>query len=132
MGLVGVLKNDGSGWVSKHGGHNFFHASLDFTSWTIRTLINHKDILTSATIYDAIWAFKDRLELANMEVMRAIIECFWLASNTFVTPNGELEFYLKEKKEITGLPILGDIYEEYLSIESELEAAFEEFRALFF
>lgn len=79
MQLVGVLENDGSGWVSKHRGHNFFHASLDFTSWTIRTLMNHKDILRSAAIYDAVWAFKDRLELANMEVMRAIIECFWLA-----------------------------------------------------
>lgn len=49
-----------------------------------------------------------------------------------MTPNGELELCLKEIKEIAWLPILGEIYKECLPIESELEAEFEEFRALFF
>lgn len=49
----------------KHGGRNFFHASLDFGNWTIRMLIDHGDVLRSIGIYDAVWAFKDSLELAN-------------------------------------------------------------------
>lgn len=44
-----------------------------------------------------------------------------MATNTFVAPNGELGFSLREMKEITGLPILGEIYEEYFPITSEIE-----------
>lgn len=82
---LSILENDSSGWVSKHGGRGFFHASSDFTSWTIHMLMDHGDVQRSVGIYDVVWAFKDRLELPNMEVMRAIIECFWLVINTFVT-----------------------------------------------
>lgn len=51
-----------------------------------------------------------------------------MATNTFVAPNGELGFSLREMKEITGLPILGEIYEEYFPITSEIELESEEFR----
>lgn len=54
--------------------------------------------------------------------MRAIIECYWPATNTLVTPNGEFRFSLREMKEITGLQIIGEIYEEYFPMASELEA----------
>lgn len=87
---LGVLKNDGSGWVGKYGGRDFFHASSDLTRSIIHMLMDHGYVLRSARIYDVVWAFKGKLELTISEVMRAIIECFWLATNTFVTPNGEL------------------------------------------
>lgn len=35
-------------------------------------------------------------------------------------------------EEITGLPILGELYEEHVPLDSELAAESEEFRALFF
>lgn len=95
-------------------------------------MMGHKGTLRATEMYDMIWAFKYRFELANREVMRAIIECFWPVTNNFVTPKGELRFSVKEIKEVTGLLIFGEIYEEYLPIESELEAESEEFRALFF
>lgn len=58
---LGVLENDGSGWVSKLGVHYFFPC---LTHWTIHILMGHEDTLRSVGIYDAIWAFKDRFELA--------------------------------------------------------------------
>lgn len=41
--------------------------------------------------------------------------------------NGELGFFLREFKEITDLPIIGELYEEYVPLDSELEAESEEF-----
>lgn len=73
---LGVLEDDGSDWVDKHGGCGFFHASTDFARWTLCMLMEQENVLRSAGIYDAVWAYKDRFELANREVMRAIIECF--------------------------------------------------------
>lgn len=46
--------------------------------------------------------------------------------------NGDLGFSLREIKEIIGLPILVEIYEEYFPIGSEIEVKNEEFWALFF
>lgn len=130
---LGVLEDDGSGWVGKHESQGFFHAPKDyFVKWTLKILAQHKHTLRTVSIYDAIWAFKDRLDLTDREVMRAIVQCFWPATNTFVTPNGELGFSLRELKEIIGLPIVGEIYEEYFPVESEWEAETEEFRALLF
>lgn len=51
--------------------------------------------------------------------------------NTFVTPNGELGFSLKEISEIIGIPILGGIYEEFFPIDSEFRGE-DKFQALFF
>lgn len=77
-----VLENDGSGWVGKHKGCGFFHAFADFANWTLRMLVEHEGVLKSTLIYDAVWAFKDHFKLANQEVTRAIIECFWPATST--------------------------------------------------
>lgn len=56
---------------------------------------------------------------------------FGLPQTPFVTPNGEFGFSLKEIGEITGLPIMRSIYEEFFPMESELGGE-DEFRALFF
>lgn len=50
----------------------------------------------------------------------------------FVTLNGELGFSSKDIKDVTCLPILGELYEEYFPAEVELTAESEEFRTLFF
>lgn len=70
--------------------------------------------------------------LGDKEVMGAILESYWPATNTFVTPNDELDFSLKEMKETTGLPILGELFEQYVPLDSELAAESKEFRFLFF
>lgn len=84
--------------------------------------MEHGDVLRFMGIYKAVQAFKDHFELANREVMSIIIECFWSAANTFITPNDELGFCLKEFKEVVRLSILGEIFEGYFPIESELAA----------
>lgn len=113
---LGVLEDDGNGWVGKHGGRGFFHALADFARWTLRRLMEHEDVLRFIGIYDATWDFKDRFELANWEVMRAMIEYFWPSTNTFVAPNGELGFRLKDIKEVTGLRIWGN-YMKSISLQ---------------
>lgn len=52
--------------------------------------------------------------------MRAITECLWPVTNTFVTSNGKIGFSLKEIKEVTSLSILGELYEKYFPEEVEL------------
>lgn len=44
---------------------------------------------------------------------------FCPAGNTCLTPIGELGLSLREMKVITGLPILGDFYEEYVPSDDE-------------
>ncbi|XXG82699.1 hypothetical protein AAC387_Pa10g0597 [Persea americana] len=62
----------------------------------------------------------------------AMLESFLPQTNTFVVTNGEIGFSLKELTAITGLPILGNLYEEFMPINSVLEEQSEEFRLLYF
>ena len=62
----------------------------------------------------------------------AMLESFLPQTNTFVVTNGEIGFSLKELSAITGLPILGNLYEEFMPIDSVLEEQSEEFRLLYF
>lgn len=114
---LGILENDGSGWVGGHIGRDFFQASDDFKRWTLHIRDNYTWILKVAGIYDAVSAFQDRLTLDNREVVRAILERYWVATNTFVMPNNELGFSMRGMKEITDLPILAELYEKYVPLD---------------
>lgn len=70
--------------------------------------------------------------MSDKAVIQATLECFCLTTNTFVTLNDKLGFSLREMKEITCLPIVCELYEDYVPLDNELEAEIEEFRALFF
>lgn len=70
---LGVLSDNSSGWVGTHKGRRFFHAAKYFLEWTTSILVHHEATLKDASIYNVVWAFKDRFELANREVIRAII-----------------------------------------------------------
>ncbi|XXG82834.1 hypothetical protein AAC387_Pa10g0720 [Persea americana] len=61
-----------------------------------------------------------------------ILQSFLPQTNTFVVTNGEIGFSLKELSAITGLPILGNLYEEFMPIDSVLEEQSKEFRLLYF
>ena len=62
----------------------------------------------------------------------AMLESFLPQTNTFIVTNGEIGFSLKELSFITGLPILGKLYEEFMPIDNVLEEQSEEFRLLYF
>ena len=62
----------------------------------------------------------------------AMLESFLPQTNTFILTNGEIGFSLKELSVITGLPILGKLYEEFMPIDSVLEEQSKEFRLLYF
>lgn len=66
---LGILEDEGSGWVGDHSARGFFHSLDDFKKWMLRVLANYLRILKSAGIFDTIWAFQDRLTLGNREVM---------------------------------------------------------------
>ena len=62
----------------------------------------------------------------------AMLESFLPQTNTFVVTNGEIGLSLKELSAITGLPILGKLYEKFMPIDNVLEEQSEEFRLLYF
>lgn len=126
-----ILEDDDNGWVGKHEGRGFFIAASYSPEWMTGILMHHETSLKDAGIYDAIWAFKDRFELANQEVMRAIMECFWPTTNTFITPKGKLVFFRREIKATTRLLIVEAVYEEYFPIDNKLDADPEEFMTFF-
>ena len=61
----------------------------------------------------------------------AIIELFCPATNTFITPNSELGFSLIELRDVFGLPILEEFYEEFVPLSSISERENKEFRVVF-
>ncbi|XXG59346.1 hypothetical protein AAC387_Pa04g1448 [Persea americana] len=103
---LGIFKGEGSNWV---GGA----------------------ILKEAEIFDAVRSFRQTVVFSD-EAFMAMLELFLPQTNTFVVTNGEIGFSLKELSAITGLPILGNLYEEFMPIDSVLEEQSEEFRLLYF
>lgn len=51
---------------------------------------------------------------------QSMLGMFHTAGNTCFTPVGELGFSLFDMKMVTGLPMNGDVYEEYVSSELNL------------
>lgn len=62
----------------------------------------------------------------------AMLESFLTQNNTFIVTNGETGFPLEELNVITGLPIIGKLYEEFMPIDRVLEEQPEEFRLLYY
>ncbi|KAJ8635794.1 hypothetical protein MRB53_010061 [Persea americana] len=88
-------------------------------------------ILKEAEIFYAVRAFRQTVVFSD-EGFMAMLESFLPQTNTFVVTNGEIGFSLKELSAITGMPILGNLYEEFMPIDSVLEEQSEEFRLLYF
>ncbi|KAJ8634480.1 hypothetical protein MRB53_008747 [Persea americana] len=87
--------------------------------------------LKEAEIFDAVRAFRQTVVFSD-EAFMAMLESFLPQTNTFVVTNGEIGFSLKELRAITRLPILSNLYEEFMPIDSVLEEQSEEFRLLYF
>ena len=89
------------------------------------------DVLQAARVLEAAQVTAKGIPCKSKESCRAIVESFCPATNTFITPNFEEGFSLLEINEVFGLPILGDLYEEFIPVDSHLISEPEEFRVGF-
>ncbi|XXG82842.1 hypothetical protein AAC387_Pa10g0728 [Persea americana] len=128
---LGIFKGDGSNLVKPFRLRGRFSADSSWESWTNHILQVGSAILKEAEIFDAICAFRQTVVFSD-EAFIAMLESFLPQTNTFVVTNGEIGFSLKELSVITGLPILGKLYEEFMPIDSVLEEQTEEFRLLYY
>ncbi|XXG41993.1 hypothetical protein AAC387_Pa01g2352 [Persea americana] len=128
---IGIFKGDGSNWVTPFRLRGRFSADSSWESWTDHILQFGGAILKETEIFDAVRAFRQTVVFSD-EAFMATLELFLPQTNTFVVTNGEIGFSLKELSAITGLPILGNLYEEFMPIDSVLEEQSEEFRLLYF
>ena len=117
---LGIFSGDGSSWVKPFPLRSRFSTDSDWKSWTDRILLIGGSILKEARIFDAVHAFRETVTFSD-EAFMAILEAFLPQTNTFVVTNGEIGFSLKELSAITGVPIFGKLYEEFMSIDSVLE-----------
>lgn len=81
--------------------------------WTDFVLCYYGPVLMEIDLYNAIKATRQGFKV-HRGAFGAMLETFCPDTNTCFTPNGELGLSLWEIKDITGLPILGDLYEEYV------------------
>ncbi|KAJ8622124.1 hypothetical protein MRB53_030653 [Persea americana] len=88
-------------------------------------------ILKEAKIFDTVHAFRQTVVFSD-EAFMAMLKSFLPQTNIFIVTNSEIDFSLKELRAITGLRILGNLYVEFMPIDSVLEEQFEEFRLLYF
>ncbi|GHB31336.1 hypothetical protein GCM10010392_68840 [Streptomyces clavifer] len=128
---LGIFSGDGSNWVKPFRLRGRFSADSEWKSWTNHVLLIGGAVLKEAGIFDAVRAFRETVTFSD-EAFKAMLESFLPQTNTFVVTNGEIGFSLKELSAVTGLPILGKLYEEFMPIDSVLEEQSEEFRLLYF
>ena len=128
---LGIFRGDGSNWVKPFRLRGRFSVDSSWESWTDHILQIGGAILKEAEIFDAVRAFRQTVVFSD-EAFMAMLESFLPQTNTFIVTNGEIGFSLKELSAITGLPILGKLYEEFMPIDSVLEEQSEEFRLLYF
>lgn len=67
-----------------------------------------------AGVYDAIWAWCYKQQL-DEELIKALVARWSPCTKTFTTCYGELGISLRDFYRITGLPIVGDMYDKFLS-----------------
>ncbi|KAJ8639998.1 hypothetical protein MRB53_016692 [Persea americana] len=108
---LGIFKGDGCNWVKPFLLHSHFSADSSWELWTDHILQVSGTILKGAEIFDTVRAFRQTVVFSD-EAFMAMLESFLPQTNTFVVTNSEIGFSLKELSAITGLPILGNLYEE--------------------
>lgn len=94
----------------------------DIGNWDRLTdfvLFFFRPLLESVGIFFAIWETQYLFKFSGC-AYASILGTLCSASNTSFTSAIELGFAIHEMKLITGLPISGDLYEEYVRSEEEL------------
>nr|CAD1831615.1 unnamed protein product [Ananas comosus var. bracteatus] len=76
--------------------------------------------LHSSDILGGIITFRDRYEL-DSRIFKGLIEAWCLETNTFYFPYGEVGISLWDINVLGGIPILGDMYEEFVPRNCDLD-----------
>ena len=114
---LGVPVGDGSAWVCKQlNPRGWFTPSRDWELLTKEVLEQCNDILMDAGRVRSQW-----VPSKAKEACKVIMELVCPSTNTFITPNTELGFFLIEMRDVFGLPILSKLYGEFNPLNSILE-----------
>lgn len=129
---LGILARVGSAWDGKkHNPRGWFTPSHDWELWTLQVLAQCGDILADEGVLDVVTTTSRWVPSKAKEACRAIVELFCPSTNTFITPKIELGFSLTEMRDVFGVPILEEFYEEFNPLNSILEREIEEYRMVF-
>nr|GMD60335.1 Cytochrome P450 71A6 [Ipomoea batatas] len=96
-----------------------FSFAKGYWEWTEDILSRHRDVLEAAMIYDGIYASLFTYDRST-HIIQAFCEAWCPMTNTLLTSVGELSISLWDLHVLCGLPISGDIYDEYVPTASEL------------
>lgn len=125
---LGILAKDGIAWIGeKHNRRGWFTPSRDWELWIKTVLEECSDILETAGVLDVVKVTAKWIPCKSKDVCRAIAELFCPATNTFITPNSEVGFSLIEIRNVFGLPILGEFYDELVPLDPVIEKETKEF-----
>lgn len=80
-----------------------------FIYWLCGYLDRFEGVLKKADVYEAIWASRYNQQI-NEELLKALAACWSSYKNTILTCYGELGISLWDIYQITGLPIMGEMY----------------------
>ncbi|XP_020081335.1 uncharacterized protein LOC109704984 [Ananas comosus] len=113
------ILNDHPGWC---GMNRVFGDSIEvegLIEWGNYTISHYTTQLRRAGILGGIVASRGKYS-KNINIIKALVELWCSETNTFHLPYGEVGISLWEIKELSGLPIIGDMYDEYIPPNYEL------------
>nr|CAD1839818.1 unnamed protein product [Ananas comosus var. bracteatus] len=101
------------------------HLEIGPTWMVLKTGLNdviaqYKTQLVQAEILGAIIAFKGKYD-KNPKLFKGLVELWCSETNTFHLPYGEVGISLWDIKELGGLSIIGEMYDEFVPSNSELK-----------
>nr|CAD1836376.1 unnamed protein product [Ananas comosus var. bracteatus] len=88
--------------------------------WVNDVIAQYKTQLVQAEILGAIIAFKGKYD-KNPKLFKGLVELWCSETNTFHLPYGEVGISLWDIKELGGLSIIGEMYDEFVPSNSELK-----------
>ncbi|XP_020081659.1 uncharacterized protein LOC109705334 [Ananas comosus] len=91
----------------------------DLIEWENYILSRYTTQLCRAGILGGIVASRGKYN-KNINIIKALVELWCSETNTFHLPYGEVGISLWEIRGLSGLPIIGDMYDEYILPNSEL------------
>ncbi|KAI8548161.1 hypothetical protein RHMOL_Rhmol07G0250800 [Rhododendron molle] len=108
------MKNEGVGWDSSFNirGTSSHLQEPMWLFWLSDVLSSFAPILEKAGIYSAVYISQFSYT-RNINVFKAFLERWSPDTNTFHATYGEVGFSLWDLHRVSGLPILGGLYEEY-------------------
>nr|CAD1821664.1 unnamed protein product [Ananas comosus var. bracteatus] len=90
------------------------------TEWKNDIIRQFKTTLCSADILGGIIAFRGKYEL-DLRIFKGLVEAWCSESNTFHFPYGEIGISLWDIRVLGGIPILGEMYEEFIPRNCDLD-----------